>query len=64
MGNLQHGLITVIANHFTENGQSDLSRDLPLSIYRHELTKDREVSSAHAMKVYRRSRDIDSSTHS
>jgi len=53
MGNVHHGLFTVIARHSTQNGQSNLSADLPLSIYRHELTKDCKVTSVHSIKIYR-----------
>ena len=53
MGNVHHGLFTVTARHSTQNGHSNLSGDLPLSIYRHELTKDFKVTSVHSMKTYR-----------
>ena len=53
MGNVHHGLFTVIARHSTQNGHSNLSGDLPLSIYRHELTKDCKVTSVHSVKIYR-----------
>lgn len=53
MGNVHHGLFTVIARHSTQNGCSNLSGYLPLSIYRHELTKDCKVTSVQSMKMYR-----------
>jgi hypothetical protein len=56
MGNVHHGLFTVIARHSTQNGQRNLSGDLPLSIYLHELTKDCKVTSVQSMKIYRDSR--------
>ena len=53
MGNVHHGLFTVTARHFTQNGKINLSRDLPLSIYRHELATDCTVTSVHSRKIYR-----------
>jgi len=50
MANVHHGLFRVKASHSSQNGHSNLSGDLPLSIYRHELTKDCKVTSVHSMK--------------